>query len=138
MSNSQQSPEPSTSPRPGLVVAGIGILLALLMYQHPEHLHVPIYVGMMISACFVLAGAAMAVQSTGSVLAYQVAIVCLLACMTAVPAWIAFGPGERHCTTILPFLSGQIGCRVVFGFGTLIMLVPLVIAVKQLLRTSDN
>jgi hypothetical protein len=52
----------------------------------------------------------------------------------AAPLWIAFGPGERACTTNVPFLNGATSCRVAFGFSTLVMLPLLEVARRQLWR----
>jgi hypothetical protein len=132
MSNKRQS-DPSALFYPGLIFAGIGIFLASAMYHQPEQLQIPMSVAMMACACFVFAGIAMALQARGFTWGYQFAIVCLLGCMTAIPAWIGFWPGESHCTSNMPLFGGQFGCRVAFGFSTLIMAPILLIAIKQLL-----
>ncbi len=57
------------------------------------------------------------------------AMLALLAIMTSIPAWIAFGPGERQCVSTVALLTGEIGCRVVFGAGAMVMAGLLVFAV---------
>lgn len=138
MTNKPQSTDSSAMFYPGLLFVAIGISLAVAMNRQPENLQVPMSIAMLACACFVFAGIAMALQARGFSLGYHFAIVCLLACMTAIPAWIGFWPGERHCTSNMPLLGGQFGCRVAFGFSTIIMVPILLIAIKQLFGKRVN
>ena len=52
----------------------------------------------------------------------------LVVCLAIIPTWIAFGPGERHCSGGLSFLGftvthggGGTECRVVFGFAAVLI-----------------
>ncbi len=64
----------------------------------------------------------------------------LIACMTVIPTWIAFGPGPRHCSGGLSFLGiffrssapGDTECRVVFGGAAVLMWVLLIWATVRL------
>lgn len=45
----------------------------------------------------------------------------LLAVMTVIPGWIAFGPGERHCTSSASVPLAEFTCRIAFGAGAILM-----------------
>jgi len=59
-------------------------------------------------------------------------------CLAAVALWVGFGPGPRHFTSNVPFVSGRVGeliGRAAFGFGgILISLVLIAITIGVLMR----
>jgi sulfite exporter TauE/SafE len=118
----------------GALVAAMGVAVAVLMNLRPDGLAVPYWVAMLACLCFVFAGIALATQDRSSKILYQSAVLALLAAMTAIPAWISFGPGDRQCSANLVFLTGEPACRIAFGLSTLVMLLVLAIAVKQTWR----
>ncbi len=120
----------------GCAVAGLGMVVALLIHFHPERLRVPAWVAFVACAVFVIAGMAIALHAWLSPKAYARLMVLLLVLMTAVPAWIAFGPGPRRCTATIPGLAAESGCRAVFGLGTLILLGFVVVAFRQIRRAG--
>ena len=122
----------------GALVAGIGIAVALLVYLQPEQLAAPMWVAMLACLCFVFAGAAMSIRPTSSPVLHQCMVLAILLAMTAIPAWISLGPGERQCTSNLPFFNGGSSCRVVFGISTLLMLLVLGFAGRQLWQLLRN
>ena len=65
-------------------------------------------------------------------------VLAILLDMTAIPAWISLGSGERQCTSNVPFFNGSGSCRVVFGVSTLLMLLVLGVAGKQLWQLLRN
>ncbi len=72
-------------------------------------------------SCFVIAGVAVALHSFVSRQVFAWAMAGLLAVMTAVPGWVAFGPGERHCTSMESLPVAEYGCRIAFGVSAFIM-----------------
>ena len=118
----------------GALVASVGIGVAILIYRQPEQLAAPMWVAMLACLCFVFAGAAMAVRPESHPVLHQCLVLGILLAMTAIPAWIALGPGERQCTSNLPFLNGGNSCRIVFGVSTVLMLLVLEVARRQLFR----
>ncbi len=101
----------------GLAVTGVGIVAAWLVHLHPEGLRAPAWLVFAACSCFVIVGLALALHSFVSRRVLEWAMLVLLAIMTGIPAWIAFGPGERHCTSSVTLLASEFGCRIVFGVG---------------------
>jgi hypothetical protein len=118
----------------GALVAGIGVAVAVLIYLQPEGLQVPLWVAMFACLCFVFAGGAIAAQPQSSPVIHQCMVLGMLLVMTAIPAWISFGPGDRQCSSNVPYFNGVTSCRFVFGLSTVCMLFVLAIAVKQTWR----
>jgi hypothetical protein len=113
-----------------LVAAGLGFS----MYSNPEKLHVPFWVGMVTCGVFFVCGAAVAMHGVVSARVYNAMILVMLMLMGLIPAWIAFGAGEREsCTSNIPFLSGEIACRTAFGIAALIMVPVIIIAAKMVI-----
>jgi hypothetical protein len=63
----------------------------------------------------------------------------------AIGLWIAFGPGERHFSSNVPFLTGhtnEMAGRVVFGFGAVLSCLAfvafLVSGTRRLLRCDRD
>ena len=121
----------------GLAIAVVGAAAAWLVHSHPQHLHAPAWVAFAACACFVIAGTAVTLHSSLSPRAYSWAMVLLLATMASVPGWIALGPGERHCTSSVPLLDSERGCRIAFGLAALAMAGLLAIAVAQACKATN-
>jgi len=119
---------------PGTLVTGLGIAVAILIYRQPEQLAVPMWVAMLACLCFVFAGAAMMIKPETNPVLHQCMVLAILLAMTAIPAWISLGPGERQCTSSVPFFNGGSSCRFVFGISTVLMLLVLEVARRQLWR----
>lgn len=122
----------------GAAVAGIGVFTGLLMWWRPERLRAPLPVAVLACAVFVWAGTAVALHAVVSARVYRWMMVVLLAGMTAVPAWIAFGPGARACRTGLGLPLGEAGCRTAFGIGTALLALMLLVALAQALRSTSS
>ena len=119
---------------PGTLVAGLGIAVAALVYLQPEQLKAPMWVAMLACLCFVFAGSAMAIRREAHPVLHQCMVLGILLTMTAIPAWISLGPGEPQCTSNVPFFTGSNSCRAVFGISTVLMLMVLEVARRQLWR----
>lgn len=129
---------PSDTPNAG-ALAGFGTALVGLaggvaIYRQPESLMVPLWLGLVACACFVLSGIALALKTTRYTRLYQWSVVALLVCMGCLPAWFAFAGGIAKCTASLPLLDGPLGCKIAFGIATLVMLPILMLAVRQAIR----
>jgi hypothetical protein len=123
----------------GGLVAVSGLLMAWLVQHHPERLRAPMWIAMCACASFVIAGVAMALHPFVSATFYRWLMVALLSVMGAIPLWIALGPGDRTaCRSNVPFLSGEAGCRVMFGVGGVLVALMLCVAVMQALRRAGN
>ncbi len=123
----------------GAFCACVGFATTAVMLMHPEGLHAPLWVGLLASGCFVLAGFAIALHPFVTVRVYNWLMVALLVTMTAIPAWIALGDGERSCRSTVPFFAGDSGCRVGFGIAGVVMVGVVLVAVFQALqRPADQ
>ena len=132
MKHEQESENVQNTVLLGAAVAAIGAAVAVLIVLQPEGLAVPMWVAMLACLSFVFAGGAMAMPPDSRPILRHCMVLALLATMTLIPAWISFGPGDRHCSSNLPFFNGETSCRLVFGFSTVCMLIVLAIAVKQM------
>jgi hypothetical protein len=118
----------------------VGILVAALMYRHPEGQRAPAWVGD--AACGAFAFGAMAIVAAQSRYARAQAWlgVAAVASLLTPGAWIAFGPGPRECTVVLPFASAagsELVCRRAFGLGAVLVAAFLVWLVKRALRSAN-
>jgi hypothetical protein len=120
----------------GLVVALIGLLTALIIIRHPERPRAPLWVAIAACACFVIAGAAIALYGRVSARTHGRIIMALLLAMTCIPLWIAVGRGSRRCLSNVAYLVGEGGCRAAFGACALLMLWVFVFGL--VLRRSVN
>jgi hypothetical protein len=118
----------------GGLAALFGLAAAAAMYVQPERLRVPVWLGLVACSCFVLTGAAVAFHGVISARLRGWLVVALLAMMTAIPAWIAFGPGARACRSNLPYFFGGLGCRVAFAIGALVLSLMSAIALVRAWR----
>lgn len=103
--------------------------IALFIVFQKTSAGVPQWIGTVAALCIFLGG----FTATEIALGYpQIANFMgpvLVVCLAIIPTWIAFGPGDRHCSgglSILGFLvhqpnAGQIECRIAFGFGAVMM-----------------
>lgn len=121
----------------GLFVAAIGLAVGALVVLRPEQLRAPAWVAIVACLSFVLAGVAIAVHSFVSARFYLWCVVGVLAAMTAIPMWIALGPGSRRCSVNMPIIASELGCRAAFGLGALVLLAMLWLAVAQAQRAAN-
>ena len=92
---------------------------------------------------FVFTGWTMVAQALGQRRLQAWLPVVLLACMTAIPAWLAVGPGPRLCSVgVTNLLLGRftvrtgLACRLAFGLAALACMGILLLAARQALRTT--
>lgn len=122
--------------RVGLALVILGILGALLIHSHPQALQAPAWVAYTATASFVLAGVAVFLHASASRRVYAWLMAALLGVMSLIPAWVALGPGERQCwSALLPI--GELGCRVAFGVGAVVMLGAVALAVAIARKASS-
>ena len=121
----------------GSVLVALGLGLAALVVLRPESASVPLFVLWFLCAALVLAGLAVAAYSSSAPGFYRWAIAGTLACLAVVPAWIAFGPGARTCTSNFAVLSSEVSCRGAFGIGAVLLALMFVVALRQALATRN-
>ncbi len=112
-------------------MTGVGLFTAWLATTQPEQLRAPLWVALTASFCFVVTGIAVALHAFVSSRTFSWLMVILLAAMTAIPTWIAFGFGTRQCTSNFAYIAGELGCRAVFGVAALLLVCMLAVAVRQ-------
>lgn len=122
---------PRSKVRAGLSIGALGGLLGVLVLAEPARLNVPLWVALAASASFVTAGAAVALHAFVSARAYAWCIVALLAVMSCIPAWIAFGPGVRACSANLAVFERELGCRAVFAIGAVVGFATMMLAARS-------
>ncbi len=110
-----------------------GLVTATMMYVRPERLRVPLWLGLVACACFVIAGLTVILYPFVSAKTYRWFIVILLTAMTVLPLWVALAPGARMCRKI-PFIASDVSCRIAFGVGGIALLFMLGIALFQAFR----
>ena len=121
----------------GSVMIALGCGLAILIANRPDSAKIPLFVLWLVCATFVLSGLAVAVYSRRNPGRYRWAITGALACMSAAPTWIAFGPGARSCTSSFGLLNSELPCRGAFGFGAVILILMFVIALRQAIASKN-
>ena len=115
----------------------MGVLTIVIMYLHPENLHVPAWVGFAAMSAFVGAGGSLLMgeyEATRKA-APWLGVLALIGLMVPF-VWIAFGPGPRECAAMLVFISTIAPdwvCRGAFGFAALLGLLILVLFARRLL-----
>ena len=118
-------PEPSAPPPAwmGLLFMLVAVLIAALGKPAPG---VPPAVVWLACSFFFCVGAAITAQASGHAGIARALLPFAVLAIALVMSWIAFGPGDRHCTstTILPWLtarSGSDSCRLPFGAAAVLM-----------------
>ena len=107
----------------GLFCTGIGLFLMIVMGWNQAGLRVPISVGFLAAATFVLAGAALLLQAGGRERSASVFSLLTIVALAVIGGWIGFGPGPRGCEASvggLSFLPEEMVCRIVFGTGAVL------------------
>lgn len=127
----------------GALVAGMGAALALAVFFRPEALKVPAWVAYVAALAFVLAGWTVIARARGNRMLQAWLPVALLACMAAIPTWLAFGPGTRRCTVSVTrwmvTLLGRhtdLACRIGFGVAAVVGIGLVLLAAAQALRST--
>jgi hypothetical protein len=128
---------PASRRRIGMALIAVALALAATVTYRPEAARVPLWVLWSICSGVALAGVAVAAYTPSSPPVYRWSVVGVLASMFCVPAWIAFGPGSRSCTSNFAAISSETSCRVAFGVGAALLAVMLVIALRQALNGKN-
>ena len=114
----------------------MGVLTIVIMYLHPENLHVPAWVGFAAMSAFVWAGCSLVTgeyEATRKI-APWLGVLATLGLMVPF-TWITLGPGPRECAAMLIFISTTASdwvCRGAFGFAALLGLLILVLFARRL------
>lgn len=139
------TPMAAISPRTRLIGAtaalAAGIVTAFMIQVYPEGLRVPAWVAYAAASAFALAGLCLLAAAAGvSWLERWLGIAVTLSLFT-VSSWVAFGPGERECSMLIPFLqtvAHDVLCRGVFAFGSLLIGLSLCLFVYRAMRSNPE
>jgi len=119
----------------------MGLLTGALVYAHPENLRVPAWIAYVAVSAFVFAGLSLVASTLGARRLQGWLAVVLMLAMLVPGAWIAFGPGERHCSVSFSFvrsIAPGTMCRGAFGIGAIIVAAILPLAVSRALRPPSG
>lgn len=126
---------------PGVALIGLGLVLLGLMVAFPDRLNVPPPIGYLTAGTLVLAGLlALANAFCGRIVRAWLAVA-LLSCMVLPSAWIAFGSGQRTCSSRVDFLFGLTGdlvCRTAFGIASVLGVLLVLLAVRHAVTKGEN
>jgi hypothetical protein len=136
-----------------ICVGAVIFLVALDIISVPEEdIHAPRWVLAAVGMVFALAGVMAMVQGLKASMgghpfikwAYNGLLLVFMILFAAPFHWIAFAPGEREfsTTTSIPFVSvttsgGDLGGRLAFGCGAVLMDLILIVIVIQILKGKD-
>lgn len=120
----------------GLCFIGLALATAWLVHAHPDRLRAPAWLAWLACGALGLAGAAVLLHGVLSPRIHAGVMAVLLAMLTAVPGWIAWGPGERSCVASARMVAGESRCRLVFGAGALVLAVMAGVATRQAIRAD--
>ena len=127
----------SPSLKTGLAMVAAALLLGVLVHAHPEKLQAPAWVAYAAVGAFGVAGLWLGLQALGLAHAARWLVCVLLALMTTIPGWVAFGTGARQCTVVAFGLRAGASvplCRGAFGVATFGLGLMLAAAVRSALR----
>ena len=107
---------------------------------------VPQWIGWLAALIFLLGGVAATGIAFGHPEISNLLGPMIIFAMAIIPTWIAFGPGPRHCSGGFSFLgllfhqenTGDIECRIAFGFGALLLWGMLIAAAWYTLTHRKN
>jgi hypothetical protein len=122
----------------GCATLAVAALLALLVHQNPERLHAPAWVAYAAAGSFALAGFSLVARGIGMDRAAPWFVCLLLAAMTSIPAWIAFGGGPRQCAVMLApvrALLSETICRGAFAVAAIVLGLMFLWALRDAMRS---
>lgn len=111
--------------------------LALLMHFYPEKLRAPLWVGFWAAGLLGLGGVCVILLALRKNAAVRWLVCCLLAAMAVLPAWIATSGAATQCTSgsqSMRVAVSEATCRGAFGFGSVLVFVMFVFAVRDAIQ----
>jgi hypothetical protein len=86
----------------------------------------PVAIVWLACTLFFLAGVALSAQRAGRTGITRLVAPLIVLCLALVVTWVAFGPGERHCSSSIGFAgiasrSADSSCRGPFGIGAVLL-----------------
>ena len=126
----------------GPLMLGLSIFIAF----QKTSAGVPQWIGYVAALSFFLAGIAATEMAFGTNQLANIVGPLMMACLAIIPTWIAFGPGERHCSGGLSVLgfgwhqqnTGETECRVVFGFAAILIWTLLIWGIRYTMAGKKN
>ena len=119
----------------------LGVLVVMLIYLHPEGLHVPAWVAYVAASAFVLAGLCILAMVIGMVWLQRLLGVAVALSLFVVSLWVAFGPGPRECSVSLSFVQGVAAdalCRGAFAIGAILVGLFIVLAIYRIVSKRSE
>ena len=138
------SAEPQLSRRSdliwGMALVVIFIILCSLMYLEPQKLKAPAWVAYCAATAFFIAGLLLLARATSASRAKNWLAAGLVLAIVLPGIWVAFGAGDRQCTSSLPFLQFALEalCRSAFGIGALLGVGILVLYVRHAIANQRD
>lgn len=129
----------SPSIKVAVAVLALALVLGVLVHAHPEKLRAPAWVAYAASGALGVAGLCIGALALGLARTARWLACLLLATMTAIPAWIAFGPGARQCTVMtLGMRTGEsaLVCRGAFAVAAMVLGVMFLGALRSAVRAG--
>ena len=108
---------------------------------YPAGLRAPAWVAYTTCAAFVLGGFGCLARAYGRPRAATVSVLFIMSAMLVVELWIAFGAGERQCSTAIagiPALASGGSCRMAFGIAAAVLAGMLLVVLRSLLRPKSE
>jgi hypothetical protein len=120
----------------GLLCIALSLGVAAMVHWRPQQLNAPAWVVYCAAAAFFFAGLILLAAAAGSPRIQDWLAVALILAMLVPGSWVAFGPGERHCSASFPIpgVAPATACRGAFGLGTVICAGVLLLAIRLALR----
>ena len=117
----------------GAIAILAGLATATLIYRHPEHLLVPVWVAYAACLAFVFAGWALIAQASSGRRYYRWLLVGLLGSMLVPPFWAAFGRSAQSCSAAIigvGFIPSEAFCRLAWGASAAVLLAIFIWAIR--------
>jgi hypothetical protein len=124
-----------------LLCGALGLFLIYVVWSRQPGLQVPPAVGYLAGGVFVAAGANLLLQARGYMRAAVVPAFLAVVALAGVGGWVGFGPGSRRCQGSLgglPFVSGELVCRAVFGAGAVLTGLIAVLMLRSLVKSRPK
>jgi hypothetical protein len=124
-----------------LLSGSVGLWLTYVVWSRQPGLMVPSAVGYLAAAAFGAAGLTLLLQARGYTRAATAPALLVVVALAGIGAWVGFGPGSRRCEAgigVVPFVSGELVCRAVFGAGAVLTGLIAVLMVRGILKRAPE
>jgi hypothetical protein len=125
----------------GLAAIAVALVIAVMVRAHPEELRAPAWVAYVAASAFGFAGLSLLAGLVQAARLRDWLGVAVALSMLSISAWVALGPGERACSMSIGtfgMVPADIVCRGAFGFGSLLMVLLVFLAVRHAMRSRSQ